>query len=88
MTVRIPQSKVAKVFATPAKKSNFETKFAEIVQNNPKLSHRYTIQFFDTPVTSNYAFTGSDGKSINILQLLTVNELDAYRALKTQWYNS
>jgi hypothetical protein len=88
MATRITTAKAAKPYATASKKQDFVTRFAEIVQNNEKLNRKYSIQFFDTPATSNYAFTGLDGKSINVTQLLTDTELDAYRALKIQWYNS
>lgn len=86
MAVRTP-AKVAKPYATLSKKENFVTRFAEIVKHNERLNNKYTIQFFDTPATSNYGFTGLDGKSMNVTQYLTVTELDAYRALKIQWYN-
>jgi hypothetical protein len=87
MALKNTPSKAAKPFATLLKKENFSASFAEIVQYNEKLKQRYTIQFFDTPATSNYVFTGLDGKSINILEHLTEDERDAYRALKIQWYN-
>ncbi|MBS1525634.1 MAG: hypothetical protein JST19_08290 [Bacteroidetes bacterium] len=86
MAIR-PQAKAAKPFATASKKEDFVTRFAEIVEHNEKLNCRYSIQFFDTPATSNYGFTGLDGKSINVTQFLTDSEMDAYRALKVQWYN-
>ncbi|HVW12245.1 MAG TPA: hypothetical protein VHB54_00390 [Mucilaginibacter sp.] len=82
------QAKAAKPYATLSKKDDFANRFAEIVKDNQQLSQKYTIQFFDTAATSNYAFSGLDGKSINVLQYLTDTELDAYRALKIQWYNS
>jgi len=87
MALKIPASKAAKPFATAAKKLHFETKFAEIVQHNEKLTNQYSIQFFDTPATSNYGFTGLDGKSLNVTQYLSDNEMDAYRLLKQEWYN-
>ena len=86
MATRTQISKATKPFATISKKEDFIARFAEIVKDNENLSARYTIQFFDTPTTSNYVFNGLDGKSINVNQYLTVTELDAYRALKVQWY--
>jgi len=88
MALKFQASKVARPLATEAKKMHFQTAFAEIVQHNEKLTNRYTIQFFDTPATSNYVFTGLDGKSINVTQLLSDDEMNAYRILKQQWYNS
>lgn len=60
-------------------------KFAEIVLHNEKLRNKYSIQFFDTIAGSNYSITGLDGKSINVTQFLTIEELDAYRTLKIYW---
>jgi hypothetical protein len=85
MATRTP-AKAVKPYATLSQKDEFVTRFAEIVKHNERLSHKYTIQFFDTPATSNYGFTGLDGKSMNVIQYLTDSELDAYRALKVQWY--
>ena len=86
MAIR-PAAKAAKPLATASKKEEFVIRFAEIVKDNENLNRKYSIQFFDTPVTSNYGFTGLDGKSINVTQYLTDTEMDAYRALKVQWYN-
>jgi len=86
MAIKI-QAKAAKPFATAAKKEDFVNRFAEIVKNNETLNSKYSIHFFDTPATSNYGFNGPDGKSINVTQFLSDTEMDAYRALKIQWYN-
>ena len=77
--------KTQKAFATLSQKENFRTKFAEIVANNPELSNKYTIQFFDTAAKSNYAFSNLSGKSINIMEHLSVEELEQYRVLKNKW---
>jgi hypothetical protein len=82
MALKIPASKAARPFDTAAKKLHFETRFAEIVQCNEKLINQYSIHFFDSPATSNYGFTGLDGKSINVTQYLSDSEMDAYRVLK------
>jgi hypothetical protein len=88
MALRTPAFKAPKPFATATKKNNFSTRFAEIVRDNITLNERYTIQFFDTPAASNYVINGLDGKSINVTQLLSDDEMDAYRVLKQEWYNS
>ena len=93
MSMKSPGAKpikitAAKAFATNAQKDAFKNKFAEIVKQNEKLSNRYSIQFFDTQATSNYVITSPDGKSLNVIQYLSINELEAYRALKIHWYNS
>lgn len=72
-------------FATAAQKENFKIKFAELVQHNEKLSNKYTIQFFDTAAKSNYVINGLDGKSMNVNQHLSLDELEAYRDLKNHW---
>ena len=72
-------------FATAVQKENFKTKFAELVQHNEKLNHKYTIQFFDTAAKSNYVINGLDGKSINVMQHLSIEELESYRELKNHW---
>lgn len=78
---------VAKVTATAIQKENFKTRFAEIIKNNPNLKDQYSIQFFETAQKSNYGFTGRDGKSLNILLSLTLEETEKYKALKSSWQN-
>jgi hypothetical protein len=77
--------KTPKSFATLSQKENFKTKFAEIVANNEALNGKYSIQFFDTAAKSNYAFSNLNGKSINIMEHLSVEELEQYRVLKNHW---
>ena len=74
-----------KPLATAIQKENFKTRFADIVKDNEALHNRYSIQFFDTAVKSNYVINGPDGKSINVIQLLSIEEADNYLALKNQW---
>jgi len=76
-----------KAFATIAQKENFKTEFAAIVADNKVLNNNYSIQFFDTAAKSNYVFNGSNGKSINIMEHLSVDELEQYRQLKNNWQN-
>lgn len=71
--------------ATPLQKETFISKFADIVQNNERLRDRYKIHFFDTATKSNYVFNGIDGKSINVIQLLSLEELEDYKKLKHHW---
>ena len=78
---------VAKTTASAAQKENFKTRFAEIIKNNAKLKDQYSIQFFETAQKSNYAFTGRDGKSLNILSSLTLEETEKYKVLKSTWQN-
>jgi len=78
---------MAKTTASAIQKENFKTKFAEIIKNNSKLKDQYTIQFFETAQKSNYGFTGKDGKSLNILSSLTLEETEKYKILKTSWQN-
>ena len=78
---------VAKTTASAIQKENFKAKFAEIVKNNAKLIDQYSIQFFETAQKSNYAFTGRDGKSLNILSSLTLEETEKYKILKSTWQN-
>ena len=75
----------SKPLATAIQKENFKNRFADIVKGNESLNNKYTIQFFDTAVKSNYVINGLDGKSINVIQLLTIEETDDYLALKNQW---
>ena len=78
---------MAKTTATVIQKENFKTKFAEIIKNNAKLKDQYAIQFFETAQKSNYGFTGRDGKSLNILSSLTLEESEKYKILKSSWQN-
>jgi hypothetical protein len=78
---------MAKTTASAIQKENFKLKFAEIIKNNSKLKDQYTIQFFETAQKSNYGFTGKDGKSLNILSSLTLEETEKYKLLKTSWQN-
>jgi excinuclease UvrABC helicase subunit UvrB len=77
--------KPPKTFASSSQKESFRTRFAEIVSNNEQLADNYKIQFFDTAVKSNYAFNNLNGKTINIMEHLTINELENYRTLKNDW---
>ncbi len=76
---------VAKTTASVIQKENFKTKFAEIIENNAGLKDQYAIQFFETAQKSNYSFTGRDGKSLNILSLLSFEEAEKYKLLKRSW---
>jgi len=76
---------VAKTTASAIQKENFKKRFEEIVKNNPKLRDQYSIQFFETAQKSNYGFTGRDGKSLNILSSLTLEETEKYKVLKSSW---
>ena len=78
---------VAKTTATAVQKENFRQRFAEIVMNNLNLKDRYTIQFFETAQKSNYVFYGPNGKTINILEGLTLEEAEKYKILKAGWQN-
>ena len=78
---------VAKTTASAIQKENFKTRFAEIITNNTKLKDQYSIQFFETAQKSNYGFTGRDGKSLNILSSLTLEESEQYKILKSSWQN-
>lgn len=71
--------------ATIAQRENFKVTFATIISNNNALKDQYSIQFFETALKSNYAFTGRDGKSLNILPLLTLEESEQYLLLKSNW---
>lgn len=77
--------KPPKTFASTSQKENFKTRFAEIVSNNEQLNNNYNVQFFDTGIKSNYVFNSRDGKSMNIMEHLTVEELEDYRVLKNTW---
>jgi hypothetical protein len=78
---------VSKTTASALQKENFKTRFAEIIKNNPNLRGQYSIQFFETAQKSNYGFTGRDGKSLNILSSLTLEETEKYKVLKSTWQN-
>jgi L-2-hydroxyglutarate oxidase LhgO len=75
----------AKTLATALQKENFKLNFAEIVKNNETLNGKYAIQFFDTAVKSNYVINGLNGKSINVLEMLSIEESDKYKDLKNHW---
>jgi hypothetical protein len=74
-----------KALATALQKENFKIAFADIVKDNGTLNNKYSIQFFDSPTKSNYVINGLDGKSINVIQYLSIEELDRYRTLKNHW---
>jgi hypothetical protein len=76
---------IAKTTASAIQKENFRTRFAEIIKNNANLKDQYSIQFFETAQKSNYGFTGRDGKSLNILSSLTLEEIEKYKVLKSSW---
>ena len=76
---------VAKTTASTIQKENFKTRFAEIIKNKPNLKDQYSIQFFETAQKSNYGFTGSNGKSLNVLLSLTLEETEQYKILKSSW---
>ncbi|WP_295673165.1 hypothetical protein [uncultured Mucilaginibacter sp.] len=78
---------VAKTTATAIQKENFKLRFAEIIKNNSNLKDKYTIQFFETAQKSNYVFYGLNGKTINILLALTLEEAEKYKTLKFDWQN-
>ena len=78
---------VAKTTASAIQKENFKTRFAEIIKDNANLRDQYSIQFFETAQKSNYGFTGRDGKSLNILSSLTLEETEKYKILKSSWQN-
>ena len=71
--------------ASAIKKENFVTRFGEIIKGNEKLKDNYKIQFFDTLIKSNYVINGLNGKSINVLELLTLEEREEYKVLKSNW---
>jgi hypothetical protein len=73
------------VAANARQKENFINKFADIIKNNAKLKDKYKIQFFDSTTKSNYVFNDLDGKSINVLQSLTLEETEEYKKLKHAW---
>jgi len=75
----------AKTPASAIQKENFKTRFAEIIKDNTNLKDQYSIQFFETAQKSNYGFTGRDGKSLNILSSLSLEEAEKYRVLKSSW---
>ncbi len=74
-----------KVFATVAQKESFKERFAQIVQHNESLNEKYSIQFFDTLTKSNYVIKGLDGKSINVNESLSSEEIEEYKELKSSW---
>ena len=78
---------VAKTTASAVQKENFKSRFAEIVKNNANLKDHYSIQFFETAIKSNYVFYDLNGKTINILAALTLEETEKYKFLKLDWQN-
>jgi len=78
---------VAKTIATAIQKENFKTRFAEIIKDNSNLKGQYSIQFFETAQKSNYVIYGLNGKTINILESLTLEETEMYKILKSNWQN-
>jgi hypothetical protein len=77
----------AKTTATVLQKENFKLRFAEIIKDNTKLRDQYSIQFFETAQKSNYVIYGMNGKTINILEALTLEEAEKYKTLKFDWQN-
>lgn len=71
--------------ATLKQKNNFITEFAEIVKSNDRLRDKYKILFFDSTSKTNYLINGLDGKSINVLQFMTIEESEQYKKLKSNW---
>ncbi|MDB5140915.1 MAG: hypothetical protein JWR12_2831 [Mucilaginibacter sp.] len=78
---------IAKTTASAIQKENFKTRFAEIIKNNSNLKDRYSIQFFETAQKSNYVIYGLNGKTINVLEDLTLEEKEKYKTLKSDWQN-
>jgi len=73
--------------ATAIQKENFKARFAEIIKNNSNLKDQYSIQFFETAQKSNYVIYGLNGKTMNILGVLTLEETEKYKVLKSDWQN-
>jgi len=71
--------------ASAVQKESFRTRFAEIIKDNASLKDQYSISFFETAQKSNYVFTGKDGKSLNVLSSLTLEEAEMYKVLKSSW---
>jgi len=71
--------------ATTVQKENFVKEFEDIIKNNEALKDNYKIQFFDISSKTNYVINGLDGRSINILQSLSLDELERYKELKSSW---
>jgi hypothetical protein len=71
-------------FATANQKENFKATFTNIVKRNAQLINQFSIVFFDTSRT-NYVINGLDGRSINIIDYLSEQELEDYRILKNNW---
>lgn len=76
----------AQTVATAVQKENFKTIFTDIVKENTQLADQFSIVFFDT-TTTNYVINDLDGKSINVIQYLSEEELENYRTLKNRWRN-
>jgi hypothetical protein len=71
--------------ATTIQKESFLKEFQEIIKDNEALRDNYKIQFFDISSKTNYVINGLDGRSINILQSLSLDELERYKELKSNW---
>jgi hypothetical protein len=71
--------------ASAIQRDNFKINFAEIVKNNEKLQGKYSIKFFDISVKTNYVINDLNGKSINVLEFLSLEEIDNYKNLKSNW---
>lgn len=71
--------------ATTAQKNNFINRFEEIIKDNDRLKDNCKIQFFDTLAKSNYVINGLNGRSINVLEHLTLDEKEEYKVLKSNW---
>jgi hypothetical protein len=74
-----------KSVATAGQKENFRERFAEIVRDNARIRDKYSLQFFETAQKSNYVFTALNGNSMNVLSLMTMEEAEKYRKLKSTW---
>jgi hypothetical protein len=74
-----------KTSASATQKENFKIRFAEIIKNNSNLKDRYSIQFFETAQKSNYVIYGLNGKTMNVLEALTLEETEKYKFLKQDW---
>ena len=71
--------------ASQSQRESFTLRFAEIVRHNHRLNGQYTIQFFETAQLSNFAFSDLQGRSLNVLSLMTLEEAELYRRLKSCW---
>jgi len=71
--------------ATSIQKENFKNRFSQIIKKNENLNGKTSIYFFDTATKSNYVINGLDGKSLNVLEFLSLDEREEYRILKSDW---